>query len=509
MDKKIIFHLLGNALSAFSVTFILPIFYAAIVMKNFFTTIFFCALLFVTAVVGMTFVYLGSNHRRRLPVVESSLSMLLIYPALALIGVVPFLFFEFLSPLDAFLDTISNLTSAGISLLPASAPYILRMWQSLLMWFGSLIFLILLVTVMPEVGGCFGVNMILQKGQNFSPLFGQMLDMTKKIVKVYSVLTLLSVALFKLAGLNSWDSILLAMRCISTGGGDFFPARGNFYVEYAAIFTMLMACGNFLFFYRLIYTIPPPISGVKNNIFRRVINYFKRLKQNIFDNILNFFTNSEVKAILLTIFFGVGFIFLSIFQRDLIEDGNLAFRYAFFHVLSFMSTTGITLADVDEAHDFDRFLIFMMAIFGGCMGSVTGGLKMMRVIVLAKVLVAEVKKTMHPHMLTSIRVNKMVVPEKIVGRILGFFFLSCITLFVCSAVLSFIGSDFSKAVAMSTACLTNVGILPGICDPSDFLKLSATGKIFCMIILVVGRVEIFALLLIPAGFRFRKKNKKW
>ena len=509
MDKKIIFHLLGNALSAFSVTFILPIFYSAIVMQNFFTTIFFCALLFVTAVIGMTFAYLGSNHRRRLPVVESALSMLLIYPALAIIGVVPFLFFEFLSPLDAFLDTVSNLTSAGISLLPASAPYILRLWQSLLMWFGSLIFLILLVTVMPEVGGCFGVNMILQKGQNFSPLFGQMLDMTKKIVKVYSVLTLLSVALFKLAGLNSWDSILLAMRCISTGGGDFFPSRGNFYVEYAAIFTMLMACGNFLFFYRLIYTIPPPISGVKNNIFRRVINYFKRLKQNIFDNILKLFTNSEVKAILLTIFFGVGFIFLSIFQRDLIEDGNLAFRYAFFHVLSFMSTTGITIAEVDEAHDFDRFLVFMMAIFGGCMGSVTGGLKMFRVIVLAKVLAAEVKKTMHPHMLTSIRVNEKIVPEKIVGRILGFFFLSCLTLFVCAAVFSFIGSDFSKAVAMSAACLTNVGILPGICDPSDFLKLSAAGKIFCMIILIVGRVEIFALLLIPAGFRFRKKNKRW
>lgn len=457
----------------------------------------------------MSFAYLGSNHRRRLPVVESALSMLLIYPALALIGVVPFLFFEFLSPLDAFLDTVSNLTSAGISLLPASAPYILRMWQSLLMWFGSLIFLILLVTVMPEVGGCFGVNMILQQGQNFSPLFGQMLDMAKKIVKVYSALTLISVALFKLAGLNSWDSILLAMRCISTGGGDFFPSRGNFYVEYAAIFTMLMACGNFLFFYRLLYTIPPPISGVKNNIFRRVINYFKRLKKNIIDSILNLFTNSEVKAILLTIFFGVGFIFLSVFQRDLIEDGNLAFRYAFFHVLSFMSTTGITLTGVEEAHDFDRFLIFMMAIFGGCMGSATGGLKMMRVIVLAKVLAVEVQKTMHPHMLASIRVNKMVVPEKIVGRILGFFFLSCITLAVCSAILSFIGLDFSKAVAMSVACLTNVGILPGICDPSDFLKLSEAGKIFCMIILIVGRVEIFALLLIPAGFRFRKKNKRW
>ncbi len=134
---------------------------------------------------------------------------------------------------------------------------------------------------------------------------------------------------------------------------------------------------------------------------------------------------------------------------------------------------------------------------------------MMRVIVLAKVLSEEVKKTMHPHMLTSIRVNKMVVPEKIVGRILGFFFLCCITLFVCAAIFSLLGSNFSEAVAMSAACLTTVGILPGICDPSDFLTLSAAGKIFCMIVLIVGRVEIFALLLIPAGLRFRRKNKRW
>lgn len=509
MDRKIIFHLLGNSFSAFSIVLILPIFYAAIVMQNFLTTIFFCGLLTVTAVIGMSFVYLGSKHRRRLPIIESALSMLLIYPALSIIGVVPFLFFEFLSPIDALLDTVSNLTSTGISLLPSSAPYILRLWQSLLMWFGSLIFLILLVTVMPEVGGCFGVNMILQQGQNFSPLFGQMLDMTKRIVKVYSSLTLLSVILFKLAGLNSWDSILMAMRCISTGGGDFFPAKANLYVEYAAIFTMLTACGNFLFFYRLIYTLPPPISGTRQNIFHRVINYFKRLKQNIFGNIGTFFTNSEVKTILLIIFFAVGFIFLNTFQRGMIEDGNIAFRYAIFHVLSFMSTTGITLGDIEKAHDFDKFLIFMTAIFGGCMGSVTGGLKIMRVIVLAKVLAEEVKKTMHPHMLTSVRVNKMVVPEKIVGRILGFFFLCCITLFVCAAIFSLLGSNFSGAVAMSASCLTTVGILPGICDPSNFLTLSAAGKIFCMITLIVGRVEIFALLLIPAGLRFRRKNKRW
>lgn len=509
MDKKIIFHLLGNALILFAITFIFPTVYAATVMQNFLTAIFFVSLGIFAGVVGIFFSYISRNHRRRLPVAESALAMLLIYPVIAIIGVIPFLFTETLSPLKAALDTISNLTSAGISLLSGTTPYILRLWQSVLMWFGSLIFLILLVTVMPEVGGCFGVSMSLQEGQNFSPLFGQMREQAKKILKVYSFLTLVSVALFKLAGLNFWDSILMAMRCISTGGGDFFPARGNFYVEYAAIFTMLLACGNFLFFYRLIYTIPPPEIKTDENIILRLINYFKRLRQNILNNIEIFFTNSEVKASWVIIFLGVGLIFFSIFRNDAIADGNSAFRLAIFHVISFMSTTGITIAQVDDAPDFNRYMIFLMAIFGGCMGSVTGGLKMIRLIVLLKVTAAEIKKTMHPHMVTCIRVNKKIVPTNIVGRILAFFFLSAITLFVSAALLSFSGSTFSSAVAMSVACLTNTGILPGICDPSNFITLSPLGKIFCMIIMIVGRLEIFALLIVPAAIKFRAKNKKW
>ena len=509
MDKKIIFHLLGNVLSGFAIIFVLPITYAAIVMQNFLTTILFVLLGIFAGVVGIFFSYIGKNHRRRLPVAESALAMLLIYPTLAIIGVIPFLFMQSLSPINAALDTVSDLTSAGVSLLPGTAPYILRLWQSVLMWFGSLIFLVLLVTIMPEVGGCFGVSMTLQEGQTFSPLFGQMFEQSKKILKVYSFLTLISIILFKLAGLSSWDSILLAMRCISTGGGDFFPARGNIYVEYAAIFTMLLACGNFLFFYRLIYTIPPPEIKSDKNIFLRISDYFKRIKQNILGNIKIFFTNSEVKAIWLIIFLGVGFIFLSTFNRGMITDGNSAFRNAIFHVISFMSTTGITLTPIDSAHDFNRYMIFMMAIFGGCMGSVTGGLKMIRLIVLLKVTATEIQKTMHPHMISCIRVNKKIVPINIVGRILCFFFLSAITLFVSSAMLSFSGSIFSEAFAMSTACLTNIGILPGICAPSDFIELSTIGKIFCMIIMIVGRLEIFALLIVPAAINFQAKNKKW
>ena len=336
-----------------------------------------------------------------------------------------------------------------------------------------------------------------------------MLVMAQRMIKVYTTLTIFSVIIFKLAGLNFWDSILMAMRCISTGGGDFFPARENILVDYAAAFTMLLACGNFLFYHRLIVTLPPPIIQQKGNFITRGINYFKTLAKNFVHNVKHFLRNSEVKAVIGIIFFGVVLIAFSMYWRENILDGNKIFRQTFFHVVSFLSTTGMHLETFENLDNFDKFLILMTAIFGGCMGSVTGGVKIMRVIVLAKVAAAELEKTMHPRMMTVINVNKITVPQEIVGRILGFFFLACVTLFICSAVLSLTGLNFSQAVAMSFSCLTNVGNLPGLCEPENFLGLPTAGKIFCMLILIIGRLEIFVILILVAGLISRRNIKEW
>ena len=508
MDKKIIFSLIGSVLVAFTFIFIVPILYAAIIMKSLYAVTVFVVPAILTAVLGVTLARFGKNHRRRLPIFESALSMLMIYPIVAAIGMIPFLSTGWLFPFDAMLETISDVTSAGLSLLSGNAPYILRIWQSLLMWFGSLIFLVMLVTIMPEVSGCFGLSMSLQGGRLFSPLFGQMNAISQQMIKVYCGLTLLSFGLFKLAGLNFWDALLMAMRCISTGGGNFFPSSSNVYVEYAAIFSMLLACGNFLMYYRLIQTLPPPRSEVNENIFLRAINYVKRLRQNFLDNIKSLIQNSEIKTCAIIIFFSVIFIFVANMLRNE-NDANLIFRYALFHVVSYLSTTGINLLETEYVHDFDKFLIFLMAILGGCMGSVTGGLKMVRVLVLLKSAAIEVKKTVHPHMIASIRVNNNAVPPEIVGRILGFFFLSCITLFICAALLSFMGPKFSEAVAISAVCLTNVGTLPQIISPHIFLTLPDVAKIFCSIILVVGRIEIFALLIAFANLKNKHNHIKW
>ena len=143
------------------------------------------------------------------------------------------------------------------------------------------------------------------------------------------------------------------------------------------------------------------------------------------------------------------------------------------------------------------------------MGSVTGGLKIIRVIILFKLATIETRKVIHPRMITSIKVNGIAVPMKIVGRVLSFFFISSVTLFIFSVILSLSGQPFSTSVAMSAACLANVGTLPGICESATFAALPAMMKLLCCCILVIGRIEIFAFLILIGLIHLSKERSPW
>lgn len=509
MNFKMILRIQSQALLTFAATLLLPIAYTLIEFGALDTTIFFASISGGSIIAGLLFQKFGVGKFQRAPVVESAAAILLMYPLIAIFGCLPFVLSGWLTPLDALLETVGDLTSAGLSILPSNAPYLLRLWQSSLMWLGSLLFLIMLVTVLPEVSGFFGVSLSLPGGQGFSSIIGQMNQMSSRVIKVYAMLTAISFVAFKLAGLGIWDSLLMAMRCISTGGGDYFPAMNSVYVEYAAIFVMFLACGNFLLYYRVIYTLLPPRLEFDKNYFTRFKQYALRLRRTIIDNARFVIANEEMMILYVTVLFAMLILIFRVFSQELYFDGNEAFRSSLFHVVSFVSTTGITLDSGAELHNFDKFFVFLMAITGGCIGSVTGGFKIIRLIVLFKITAAEIKKTIHPRMMTVVSVSNTPVPMRTVGRILGFFFLALATIFICATVLSFTGLTLSKAVAMSIACLSNVGNLPGLCDANSFRNLAPFGKVFCMLILIVGRLEIFALLIAVAGIKIRRKKSNW
>ena len=222
MERKIICLLLAQSMLAMSIAYLLPIIYALIEIEEQRELILFLTLLVLSIFMTVILKYKSQGHKQRIKVKESASSMILIWLLLAIFGSIPFIVSFQLKPIEALLETVSDLTSAGIGILPAASPYILKLWQSELMWIGSLIYLNVLVTIMPEVSGCFGLELSLSQGQIFSPMLGQMKFMARKVTIIYILLTFVSYILFRLAGLNMWDSIQMAMRCLSTGGGNYF-----------------------------------------------------------------------------------------------------------------------------------------------------------------------------------------------------------------------------------------------------------------------------------------------
>ena len=485
-DKKIICFLLGQAALVMTLAFAFPIIYS-IINQQLEVARFFFLHANIAAMFSATFFSLGRNHRRRVEIIDSATSMIAVWFLMTLLGAVPFVTADLLDPVDAILETAADLTSAGVDFLPTAAAFEFKLWQASLMWQGSLMFVVVLVTLLPEVSGCFGMDLSLSQGQIFSPMLGQMLVAARRNASVYSLLTLLSIALFWLAGLDGWSSLVMAMRCLSTGGGEFIGV-GNIYVEYAATLSMLLACGNLLLYFRLSYTLAP------HNKVRPA-----EFKRNLIANIKTFYSNSEVKFLTALIFFGT----------LILSYSHASFVDALFHVVSFVSTTGMTLPDISGVADSHRFFLFLLVAVGGCMGSVTGGLKVIRILVLFKIAAVEIHKTIHPNMMPSIKVNGSTVPMKVVGRILSYCFLCAITLFVCSVILSLSGQPFSTSVVMTLACLTNVGTMPGLCDADTFMQLPALLKLFCSIILIVGRMEIFAFLIVLSSINFQQHKTHW
>ena len=477
MDWKLVYAWLGICALVEGTALLLPVLCAWNYGEDLSAS--FAALSALSFGLGGLLLHKGEGHRQRVDLREASTIMVLLWPSLALLGFLPFWATGWLGPMDAFLEAMSDITAVSIAILPNGAPYALKFWQALLMWMGSLNFLAILVTVLPQVSGCFGMELSALRGQGFSPMMRRMKSMAKKTAIVYAALTFFSFLLFLVAGLAPWDACSMAMRCISTGGGEFFPGKGNFLVERAIMASTLLGS-------------------------LRIILYWQAATRTDFRA---FWRDSEVRVFLfLTL--AAGFIVALHLHATHQYNWYQSLHYGFFHMLSFLGTTGFRAAAVEYWPDFDIFFLLLLSFVGGCMGSATGGLKIIRLLVLFKMTWAGVRRTLHPHMTTSIKVSGAPVPTKVAARILSFFFLYILVFFSSAVVLSMSGENLSSSVGMSLACLTGIGFAPGLCGPAEFMALPAPMKLFACLVMEAGRIEIFAILAMMQS-SWRDMRRKW
>ncbi|MDX1328304.1 MAG: potassium transporter TrkG, partial [Arenibacter sp.] len=188
---------------------------------------------------------------------------------------------------------------------------------------------------------------------------------------------------------------------------------------------------------------------------------------------------------------------VSEFHPMVFGEAESAFRHALFQVVSVITTTGFVTADFTSWTPFLTILFFILMFLGGSSGSTSGGIKVMRHILIIKNGLLEFKRTMHTNAIIPVRYNNKTVQEHIVYNIIGFLVLYMLLFVVGSLVLGALGLDFVSAIGGAASSLGNVGPAFGDLNPvSNYNSLPSLGKWWCGILMLLGRLELFTVLIL-------------
>ena len=188
-------------------------------------------------------------------------------------------------------------------------------------------------------------------------------------------------------------------------------------------------------------------------------------------------------------------------------DLTQSVKVAFFYSASFLSTTGFATKSIANFPEFDKFLMLLLLFFGGCIGSMGGGFRIFRLIVLFKTVSRGIRQMVHPHQISDIRLGKNLIPVNDFIYIPVLFFSYIFIMFVSSAILSLDGFTMTEALGISISCLTSAGSGAMIYGINEFSTFSPFIKTFSIILMIIGRCEIFPVMIMFFKIKDRIINR--
>ncbi len=383
---------------------------------------------------------------------------------------------------NAYFESISGFTTTGASILSniEGLPKGVLLWRSLTQWFGGMGIIVLSVAILPLLG--IG-GMQLYKAEVPSPVVDKLKprisETAKTLWKVYILITALEILLLIAGGMSLFESACHAFSTMPTGG--FSPMNASIahynsaYVDGVIVVFMLMAGINFSLHYRF-------IKG-------EAAAFAKDTEFQVFIGLFGVFTLTVTMDL----------------YGDVYQSISEAFRYASFQVGSILTTTGFATADFDRWPAYSRLVLFLCMFIGGMAGSTGGGIKVMRIILLIKHAYREVLRVIHPHAVISVKLGKRPVPNEVLNSVWGFLLLFAGLFISASLIMSSMGLDMITAVSSVAASIGNIGPGLGSVGPTlNYLGIPETGKwilIFCMLL---GRLEIYTVIVLLAPEYWRR-----
>ncbi len=406
--------------------------------------------------------------------------------AVGLFGAIPFFIGGVFSTfVDAFFESVSGFTTTGSSVLTnieiVSKGFLF--WRSFIQWLGGMGIIVFSVAILPflGVGG-----MQLYKAEVPTPvpdkLKPRISDTAKILWKVYALISLVEVVLLMMGGMDLFNSLCHTFTTMPTGGFSTKNASiagfNNLYFDIIVIIFMLLAGINFSL-------------------------HFQMLR----GNSLIFWKDSECRFFLGTVILLIIIVSLNIYGPVYESIGN-AFRYGAFQVVSIVTTTGFATADYELWPSMSKLIILLCMFLGASAGSTGGGMKCIRIMLCFKYCYKELFSLIHPHAVRHVKISGKVVPEDVMRSVLGFLALYVGLFAFCSVLFAGIGGanvDFMTSFSAVASAIGNIGPGFGIVGPTEnFAQISAAGKwllIFCMLL---GRLEIYTVIILFVPEFYRK-----
>ncbi len=422
--------------------------------------------------------YRSTRIVRDLSVREGYAVVAFAWLAVGLAGALPFVLAGVVdSPVDALFESVSGFTTTGATVFGdiEALPHGILFWRSFTQWLGGMGIIVLGIAILPYLG-VGGMQLFRAEVPGPTPerLQPRIAQTAKLLWYVYAGMTLGQVTLYLLGGVSLFDAVTHAFSTMSTGG--FSPRAASLaafdsaYVHYVTIAFMFLAGVNFALHYRALSS--------RGRIYLR-------------DAEFRFYARVALggAALVSALVLGSGA------YADL--GVERAVRDALFQVISIGTTTGFVTRDYELWPLAAQLVLLALMFVGGMSGSTGGGVKTIRIHVLVRHAVSELKKSVHPRAVVATRVGRKVVKEDVLLNVLAFLLLYILLYGAGVLALALLGHDLPTSVGASAAAIGNIG--PGLGDVGavDHYGWMGPGShTVLMFLMLVGRLEIFTILLL-------------
>lgn len=390
-----------------------------------------------------------------------------------------------LSFTDAYFEAMAGLTATGSTVLSGldHLPASVNVWRAELQWLGGLGVLVLAVAILPllGVGGRQIYRAEMPGPMKDTRLTPRIKETAKVLWTVYSVLTALCLIAYAGAGMSWIDALVHAFTTMGLGGFSSHDASIGYFdsvaIETVAMIFMTLAGINFATHF-LVWR-------------SRSLAPYRR--------------DPEVIMYLLMLWASVAVVSLFVWANGVYPQYWTALRHAAFNTISVATTTGFATEDYSLWPFFAPLWLIFLGSFVSCSGSTGGGIKMIRAIVLYRQIYRDMVRMLHINAIVPVKVAGQVVPGRVIVGVLAFFFAWTATLVVATLLLAATGLDQVTAFSAAAASLSNIG--PGLHEvgpASNFSALSDLQTWICTIVMLLGRLELFTVLILFTPTFWRK-----